>query len=561
MKKVFIIVFMAMMAIVSANCQEYDPKSEYHHLLDSALDLTMQDSHLALKMTEEMAAKYGWNSDLYFIKGLCCIQSKLFVIAEPCFEAGIKEWKKDDYFRIGAFYKTLTALYTTDGRMDDALKTISKGIKRDKSYLNLYMQRGNIYSELSKYKKAIADYKKASADEDMFCDAMAQVAVCYASMHKMEEGKKAVEESLKQNKYHGESRRLKALFELTDYNIEGFIDNYLMYMQISMPLSPDHIYDFLEDKDYYKYEMDYAKSILESKSDSIEIAYWEYIISTMESHIDKDDEMWAHAQRAREMNPGNALLDTKIWQQYAIHYDANDELDSLVVALDTLIARDNDNNYKLNSTRGDVLRKLKRYEEAIASYEKALEMGIDNLDDKEWIFYRMANIYHKELKDADKTIACYDSILVIEPQATSTMYQIAKIYIQMKNDTAEANKIYNKIIEKEKGIKYDYTNAYSQFAFAQLGRYAEAEAFQKKIDEFTEEANELMKGVMYYNAACLYSIIGKEDLAIEKLMSAIDEGIGTCETLTNDDDFNNIRENYSFKAILKMLCTAEEEEK
>lgn len=561
MKKLLVIVLVTAMSLGLAKGQTDESRKEYFTYLDSMMTMAEADPQAALEFSKQIQERWGLASDLMYCKGVCNVYMEDYGEAAMLFSLGASSWKKDDYYRIGAYYKALVAIFTEIGDYQNALKYASQGIKKDKNFYILYYQRGECYKEFGNYKKAIADFKKASKDDDYFSDAMAGMALCYAEMGNMKAGRKALEESLQHNTYHGESRRLRALFALTSQNFEAFIDDYMMYMQISKPADPMYIFEVCSEQEkYYDYAIHYAKEILAGQEDSLDIAYWEWATSMIEIRGGNETEMWKHAQKAREMNPGNIMLDTKIWNQYAIHYSANNELDKLLVALDTLIARDNENNYKLHSTRGDVLRQQKKYEEAAASYVKALEMGIDDLDDKKWLFYRMANIYDKELKDADKAIACYDSLLVMDPTATSTMYQMAKTYLRMKKDTAKANEIYNRIVDTEKNMELN-SDAYSQFALAQMGRFEEAEAFQKQLDELIEKADKTLKGVFYYNAACLYSIIGKNEEAIEKLMNAIDEGIGTCETLKSDEDFNNIRETDEFKAIEKMICTAEEEDK
>jgi len=565
MKKVLIIVLMAVMAIGYANCQVDDAKKEYLLLLDSAYELATQNSDAALQITEELATKYGWNSDIYFIRGMAYVNAGLYPLAVPYLENGCKEWKKDDFFRVGAFYKVLSAIYLEMEMDDKALQAVSNGIKRDKSYYILYYIRGDIYSDQSNHKKAIADYKKACADEDYFCDAKAKMAVCYAQMDNMKEARKAIDESLKQNKYHGESRRLKALFALSDENIEGFIDEYMLYMQIDMPTSPDYIYEIIEDKQYYDYGMNYAKSILESKSDSIDIAYWEYIISQMESTVGKDDEMWVHAQRARAMNPGNKMLDHQIEYIYASHYNINEDYVNVVTSLDSLISyvgEENSETLYLLTAKGKTLSQMKRMEDAAAVFEKAVAVGTKigaNPFRMMTLYFRLAELYHKELNEPDKAIAYYDSMLVITPTSSPILYQKGKVYQRMKHDTVKANEVFAQIVEIESKSDSLDNDSYAQFALAQMGRYDEAEAYQKRLDEYAASANADNKQGMAYNAACLYSIIGKPDMAIEKLMEAMDAGELDCEAMKNDEDFNNIRENNGYKAIEKVICSAEED--
>lgn len=567
MRKLLVIVFASVLTLSSAYCQADDSKKEYYQLVDSVLEIAGTNSDAALKITDEMFEKYSLNSDICFLRGLIYVYMGDYPLASIQFENGCNLWKKEDFFRIGAFYKALTTLYSTMDMPAKALQVVNKGIKLDKNYSILYMQRGDLYASAGYTKKAIANYKKACNDDDLYCDAKSKIAMLYAETGNIQAGKNAIEESLKHNKYHGESRKINALFALSENNIEGFIDDYMMYMQIQMPTSIDYLFDISKEKQYYDYEMNYAKSILESKEDSIEKAYWEYIIGMIESSVNNNDEMWVHAQNAKALNPGNEMLAHQIEYLYATHYNINDDYANVLISLDTLLSHVTENN--MNETcylyikKGEVLSRMGKKSEAAIEYEQAVKAGA-NLEAsslKRSLFYSLSHIYSRDLNEPTKAITYCDSILAFEPNLTSIIYQKGKIYLTMIKDTTKAYEMFKQIIKIEQKNQLVNAGSYTQFALAQMGRFAEAEAFQKQLDELIEKADKTMKGVFYYNAACLYSIIGKSEKAIEKLMSAIDEGIGTCETLTGDEDFDNIRERDEFKAIQKMVCTAEEEEK
>lgn len=558
MKKFLVLVIAAVVSIGATRGQVDESKKEYFHALDSVLSLTETDPVAALELCKQIQEKWGISSDLMYCKGASYVYMQNYEAASMEFALGASSWKKDDYFRIGAYYRALAAILQDIGDYDNAIKQINKGIKADKKYYNLYYMRGECYQNMANYKKAIPDFKKACLDENLFCDAKAEIALCHASLGNIPSAKKVLEESLARDTYHAESRRMRAMIALTEARFEDFIDDYLLFMQINKPTSPSYIFELCEEKKYHDYAMHYAAEILEGQSDSLGKAYWEWVVGAIEINSGNETEMWKHTQRAKTLNPGIEMLDTKILYQYATHYNATDNLDSLLVVLDTLIARDarnKDDNYALLTAKGRVLQKQKKFSEAVAAYENALRMGIFE-DDKKTTYFRIANICQYELLDADKALAYYDSLLAIDKSLTAIIYQVGKINLDMKHDTVKANKNFESIIELEKDMQLS-SNSYSQFALAQMGRFAEAEAFQKRLDEYANTAKE--KSGMAYNAACLYSLIGKTDIAIEKLMEAMDAGELSCQQMKDDKDFNNIRENESYKAIEKMICLAEEE--
>ena len=59
--------------------------------------------------------------------------------------------------------------------------------------------------------------------------------------------------------------------------------------------------------------------------------------------------------------------------------------------------------------------------------------------------------------------------------------------------------------------------------------------------------------VTHYNVACLYSIQGEADKAIECLARAVEHGFSQKEWIQNDPDFMGIREDKRFQALLEQL--------
>ena len=56
--------------------------------------------------------------------------------------------------------------------------------------------------------------------------------------------------------------------------------------------------------------------------------------------------------------------------------------------------------------------------------------------------------------------------------------------------------------------------------------------------------------MMLYNCACLYSRLGEAQRAIEALRQAIAGGYGDLGWIAHDSDFDSLRENAEFKALI-----------
>ncbi len=155
------------------------------------------------------------------------------------------------------------------------------------------------------------------------------------------------------------------------------------------------------------------------------------------------------------------------------------------------------------NNRGNVLDDLQRYQEALASYDKALELNPD--DDRAW--YNRGNVLRK-LQRYEEAIVSYDKALELNPDDDQAWYN--------------------------RGIVLD-----------DLQRYQEAIASYDKALELNPD-----KDQAWYNKSCVYSLQRNCDLAIENLAHAINLNPECREDAKTDSDFDNIREEPRFKALL-----------
>jgi tetratricopeptide (TPR) repeat protein len=84
------------------------------------------------------------------------------------------------------------------------------------------------------------------------------------------------------------------------------------------------------------------------------------------------------------------------------------------------------------------------------------------------------------------------------------------------------------------------------YAFHVLGRYEEAMAsYQKALELDSDCAN------AYYNIACVYTVQGNVDLAVQNLQRAIELYPECRELAKTDSDFERIRQNRRFRALFR----------
>ena len=154
--------------------------------------------------------------------------------------------------------------------------------------------------------------------------------------------------------------------------------------------------------------------------------------------------------------------------------------------------------------QGHALNELGRKEEAIASYDNALQFNTDKYES--WVALGWG-LY--KLEQYRKSIASFDKAL------------------EIKQDLP--------VVWLCRGM-----------ALHALAQWEEAIASFDKILEFQpDNAN------AYYNKACCYGLQKKTDLAIETLKQAITLDSEWRESAKNDSDFDIIRDDQGFQALIR----------
>ena len=110
----------------------------------------------------------------------------------------------------------------------------------------------------------------------------------------------------------------------------------------------------------------------------------------------------------------------------------------------------------------------------------------------------------------------------------------------------EANAQFQKVLELASDPKNDFEVNMKGRALLGLGDMA---AMQRTIDEgFIKFPGNVM---IYYQAACLYSLAKDEQKALEWLELALEKGLKDFSLIQVDYDLDNIRQSPAFKALMK----------
>jgi len=182
----------------------------------------------------------------------------------------------------------------------------------------------------------------------------------------------------------------------------------------------------------------------------------------------------------------------------------------------------------------------KEYEQAIASYDKALEIKPDYHE----AWYNRG-VALGNLGRLEEAIASYDQALEFKPDYHEAWYNRG-IALRNLGRLAEAIASYDRALE----FKPDFHEAWYNRgnALGNLGRLEQAIAsYDRALEINSNYAN------TYYNKACCYGLQNNVELAIENLQRAINLDVKYQDMAKTDKDFEQIRGDERFQSFLNRV--------
>jgi tetratricopeptide (TPR) repeat protein len=184
---------------------------------------------------------------------------------------------------------------------------------------------------------------------------------------------------------------------------------------------------------------------------------------------------------------------------------------------------------------GNVYYQADKYDDALAAYQRAID-----LDPKYATPHNGIGNVYRDLGKYDDALACYQRVINLDPKYAHPHNGIGNVY-QLLGQHEKALGVYKKAVElAPEGGTYRSSLV---GILRKLGRESEA-AEQIKI------ARELMAKENEYNRACFESICGNVDEALALLKVALEKSPGNREWARRDPDFDFIREDARFKALV-----------
>jgi len=200
-----------------------------------------------------------------------------------------------------------------------------------------------------------------------------------------------------------------------------------------------------------------------------------------------------------------------------------------------------------HASRGLALSLSGRYQEAERCFETAAQLNPDLWE---------APYYHARMCFAqgasDKAIPLYERSMQVRPDDYQAPLLVAQIYDDLgrKDDAARARRRGIEIAEARLRLNPDDARALYMAANGMVALGEPERGLEWARRALAIDPDETM---VAYNVACIQSLAGRTDEALDSLEKAFRGGLTAMDWVVNDTNLDSLRDHPRFKALMEQL--------
>src|SRR6266700_442295 len=188
-----------------------------------------------------------------------------------------------------------------------------------------------------------------------------------------------------------------------------------------------------------------------------------------------------------------------------------------------------------------------RHGEAAAEFERAIELDTTLFD----AYYYYARSCFKA-GDLKKALKLFEKAQSVRPEDYQSAALIAAVLRQLgrSDDAQRAEQLAIESINRHLELHAEEARALSLGAII-LARLGEV----KRSKQWNERAMSLAPDddAILYNASCVFAVLGEEDQALAGLQRAIEAGLAGGDWVSQDPDWERLRDHPRFQALVQRL--------
>lgn len=432
--------------------------------------------------------------------------------------------KKDKEYRSFAFL-TRADTYRKLGRDEKALDDYNRLLKEQPDCADAYEKRAQLYYEQGQYNLADKDYQKIiSIDPGS--------VMGYMGIGRDANAEKRYEDAIKQFDYvtklasdysSGYSFRAESYIGLKQYY--KAIDDIIRALSIDGNNKAFFLMQQIADSAYTTLVSRLKVEKLKEPNNNA----WPYNLGIVNEYTEKHQEAITFYKEAMK-NEASPIVAYRI----ANCYEKIGNYDQAINYCEQAIRLDS-TDYRYPMMLAGLMDNSGRSKEGIS----LLDDIITSYPDYGFAYYRRGWIKDHN-GDIDGAIEDYSMAITLSPDYAYT-YMNRGVLWQLKNEKDEAKKDFEKVIELDTIPEQAECSFYAYYYLGQKEKAIEI------LDSVLKNGD---KGD-YYDAACLYSVMGEKDKAIKYLRKSLEAGFRRFVHISRDRDLDNIRNTDEFKSLIE----------
>ncbi len=351
---------------------------------------------------------------------------------------------------------------------DAAITSFTDVIELDENFLLAWVNRGYVKRWGNEdYEGAVADYNRALELQPEYIDALMARANIYR--YELDDSAGAMSDYTKVLQIDSEHlRALVARAGLKNYPLEDY-EGAIEDATLAIEIDSTYTAAWAERGSAKRRSDDYEGALADFDM-AIELEpersyYWSSRAQLKNHDLEDYEGALADYDMAIQLDPDNAYYD--LVNRGAIkQYELSDpDLEGALADYDAAVANRPDEDHAY-TWRASVLRSMGQYEEALASYDTAVQLNPSNA----WNFYVRGRFKYFNLDDVDGALSDLSAAIELEPNNSGWYVDRGVIYLNKLNNPEKA------IEEYTKAIDLDLSNVTAYFYRAQahdfLGNHA-----------------------------------------------------------------------------------------
>lgn len=406
-----------------------------------------------------------------------------------------------------------------------AIKDYSQAISFTPEESEIYSKRAQIYYEQGKFSLAEADYHKMiSLDEG---DVMG-----YMGIGRNANAQKMWNDAIKQFDYvvklapdysSGYSFRAESYLGLNKF--DRAIDDVVTALSIDGDDKAFYLLQNLADSAF-------VQTVAKLKAQKVKEPnenYWNYCLGTVYEHLDKYSDAIVYYREAIDKESSDAIA----YRLAHCYNDMGDYERALYFCNQAISLDSTDTNYVFY--KASIEYNAGRTKNAISTIEYFIKKNPDN-----GYGYYKRGWFKDHLGDVEGAVEDYTLCIAMIPEYAYSYLNRGILY-RLKGDIEAANNDFQQVIKLD---TISGNNECAHYAYYYLGNK----------DKATEIVDEMLKKNDkgdFYDAACLYSIMGEKEKAIGYLRKSLELGFRRFSHIARDRDLDNIRNEKDFIDLIQ----------